>query len=78
MASKKKVFVSFDFDNDKPLKDSLIAQPKLPDSPFEVVDGSMKEAAREKDWMKKAKSKIKVANTVVGTKTFKAPGVLKE
>lgn len=36
--AKKKVFVSFDFDNDKTLKDFIIGQAKLEDSPFEVSD----------------------------------------
>ena len=40
--TKKKVFVSFDFDNDKVLKDFLIGQAKLEDSPFEVADHSLK------------------------------------
>lgn len=81
MATKKKVFVSFDFDNDKVLKDFLIGQSKLEDSPFEVIDGSLKEAAPEKDWEDKANAKIKAADVVivmVGPKTHKASGVLKE
>lgn len=81
MATKKKVFVSFDFDNDQFLKESLIGQSKLADSPFEVTDGSLKEAAPEKDWEEKAKAKIKAADMVIvmlGEKTYKAPGVLKE
>lgn len=52
----KKVFVSFDFDNDKILKDFIIGQSKLPDSPFEVSDHSLKEAAPESGWELKAKS----------------------
>ena len=36
----RRVFVSFDFDNDKKLKDFIIGQSKLPDSPFEVSDWS--------------------------------------
>ncbi|SDD70072.1 TIR domain-containing protein [Sporomusa acidovorans] len=79
--AKKKVFVSFDFDNDKKLKDFLIGQAKLPDSPFDVIDGSLKEAAPEKDWESKAKGKIAHADIVivmVGPKTYKASGVLKE
>jgi hypothetical protein len=32
--AKKKVLVSFDFDNDRALKDFIIGQSKLPDSPF--------------------------------------------
>ena len=41
--AKKKVFVSFDFDNDKTLKEFLIGQAKLADSPFEVSDHSLKD-----------------------------------
>jgi Thoeris protein ThsB, TIR-like domain len=81
MATKKKVFVSFDFDNDKIIKDFLIGQSKHEDSPFEVTDVSLKEAAPEKDWEAKAKTNISKAEIVivmVGPKTYKAPGVLKE
>src|SRR5207248_8237772 len=55
---KTKVFVSFDFDNDKVLKDFIIGQAKLHDSPFEVSDHSLKEAAPERDWEKKARAGI--------------------
>ena len=79
--TKKRVFVSFDFDNDKSLKDFIIGQSKLPDSPFEVVDTSMKEAAPERDWLDRAETKIKGSDMVlvmVGPKTHKASGVLRE
>lgn len=79
--TKKRVFVSFDFDNDRVLKDFIIGQSKLPDSPFEVIDHSLKEAAPEKDWEEKARRAIKRAELVivmVGPKTHKASGVLKE
>jgi len=49
--AKKRVFISFDFDNDKTLKDFIIGQAKNEDSPFEVSDYSLKEAAPEKDWL---------------------------
>lgn len=78
---KKKVFVSFDFDHDKILKDFLIGQSKLSDSPFEVIDGSLKEAAPESDWLAKATTKINGADLVivmVGQFTYRAAGVLKE
>lgn len=81
MPDKKKVFVSFDFENDRVLKDFIIGQSKNPDSPFEVTDVSLKEAAPEKDWEEKAKAKIKLADIVlvmVGPSTHKASGVLKE
>jgi len=79
--AKKKVFVSFDFDNDKVLKDFIIGQSKLPDSPFEVIDHSLKEAAPEKDWEEKARRAIKRSEIVivmVGPSTYRASGVLKE
>jgi hypothetical protein len=40
--AKKPVFVCFDFDNDKTLKDFIIGQSKHTDSPFEVIDCSLK------------------------------------
>ena len=79
--AKKRVFISFDFDNDKALKDFLLGQSRLPDSPFEVSDWSMKEAAPERNWEHEARAKIKRSDVVivmVGPKTHKAPGVLKE
>ncbi len=79
--SKKKVFISFDYDNDLNLKNLLAGQAELKDSPFEISDGSMKEAAPEKDWKEKALSKIKRSDIVVvitGDKTYKASGVKKE
>ena len=42
--AKKKVFVSFDLDNDMILKEFIIGQAKLADSPFEVTDVSLQEA----------------------------------
>lgn len=77
----KKVFVSFDFDNDKTLKDFLIGQSKLSDSPFDIIDWSMKEAAPERSWEDKAETRIKKSDLVivmVGPYTYRAPGVLKE
>jgi len=79
--AKKKVFVSFDFDNDKTLKTFIIGQSKLPDSPFEIVDLSLKEAAPEKDWERKADAAIARSDLVlvlVGADTWRAPGVIKE
>jgi len=79
--SKKKVFISFDFDQDKVLKDLLIAQSRNPNCPFDVIDSSLKEAAPEKNWEEKAAKKILQADLVivlVGAQTHRAPGVLKE
>lgn len=78
---KKRVFVSFDFDNDRALKDFIIGQAKNGDSPFEIVDYSIREAAPEKDWQLKAAAAISRSELVlvmVGPSTHKAHGVLKE
>jgi hypothetical protein len=47
---KTPIFISFDFDNDRALKDFMIQQAHRPDSPFDVVDHSLKEAAPENNW----------------------------
>lgn len=78
---KKRVFVSFDFDNDKVLKDFVIGQSRLPDSPFDVIDHSLREAAPEQTWEAKAEAAIKRSDIVlvmVGPRTYNCPGVLKE
>ena len=80
-AVKKRVFVSFDFDHDRVLKDFIIGQARLPDSPFDIFDHSLKEAAPERDWVNKARSAIRRAEIVLviaGTQTYRAKGVLQE
>lgn len=79
--AKKRVFISFDFDNDRVLKEFIIGQSKLPDSPFEVIDHSLKEAAPERDWEEKARRAInrsEIVLVMVGSNTYRASGVLKE
>ena len=79
--AKKRVFVSFDFDNDKTLKDFIIGQARLPDSPFEVADHSLKEAQPQRDWEDKARQAISRAEmfiVMLGPNTRRASGVLKE
>ena len=79
--AKKRVFVSFDFDNDKTLKELIIGQARLPDSPFEVADHSLKEAQPERDWQAKARAAIsrsEVLIVMLGPNTSNASGVLKE
>lgn len=78
---KRKVYVCFDFDQDKPLKELLIAQCMNEQSPFEVIDGSLKESVPEPDWEEKALLRIQKVDIVVvllGHMTHRAPGVLKE
>lgn len=79
--AKPRVFVSFDFDNDRALKDFILGQARLADSPFEVIDHSLKEAAPERDWESKARAAIGRSDIVlvmVGQQTHRAQGVLKE
>lgn len=78
--AKKKVFISFDYDNDVVLKEFLVGQAKKEDSPFELTDWSIKEAIDE-NWKKKARTRIKSADILVvicGKNTNKATGVSAE
>jgi hypothetical protein len=79
--TRKKVFISFEYETDRALKDLLIGQSRNEGSPFEVIDGSLKEAAPENDWEEKAESRIKIVDIVivlVGATTHQASGVIKE
>ncbi|WAX77151.1 TIR domain-containing protein [Streptomyces sp. KMM 9044] len=72
----KRVFVSFDYDYDKSLKEFLIGQAKNPDSPFEVHDWSIKKASSV--WKVKARARIRASDVVIvicGEDTDKAVGV---
>lgn len=78
---KIKVFISYDFDNDRALYNFIIGQTKHTDSPFEVTDHSLKEAAPERDWEITARAAINRADkfiVMLGPKTRNAPGVKKE
>lgn len=77
----KRAFFSFDFDEDQTLKTYMAGQLKLPASPFEAADWSMKEAAPQANWEREAEARITRSDVVVvlvGPKTHRAPGVLKE
>ena len=68
-------------DEDQNLKHHMVGQMKLPTSPFEGADWSMKEAAPQRNWEHEAEARISRSNVVVvlvGPKTHRAPGVLKE
>lgn len=79
--ARTKVFVSFDFDHDKTLKDFIIGQAKNPDSPFEVSDHSLKEPKPQREWEARARSAIARSDVFVvmlGPYTRAASGVKKE
>ena len=60
--AKVPVFISFDYDHDNDLKVMLAGQAKHDDSPFEIVDHSIKEESA--DWKDKALTRIKRSQQV--------------
>ncbi len=77
---KKHVFISFDYDHDETLKTFLVGQAAHDDSPFDLVDWSIKEAMTG-DWKKKAVTRIKGADlmaVICGEHTNTATGVSAE
>ena len=79
--TKKRVFVSFDFDNDQFLRDALIGQCKHEGTPFDMEDWSVKEPWNQSDWKEKCLTKIKRCDLVivmVGEKTYSCSGVKAE
>lgn len=77
---KTRVFISFDYDNDVTLKNFLVGQAKLDDSPFYLADWSIKEHIDD-DWKAKARTRIKAVDVVCvicGEKTNTAVGVSAE
>ena len=80
MPTKKRVFISFDYDNDEGVKTMLSGQAKLPDSPFDFKDASLKEHLTG-DWKEKVKRRMDSVDVVVvlcGEKTHTAAGVAAE
>lgn len=75
--TKKRAFISFDYENDEFLKIALVGQSNNPDSPFEFADASIKEALTG-DWKQKAEARIKAVDLMIvicGMKTDSATGV---
>jgi hypothetical protein len=74
--AKVPVFISFDYDHDAVLKEFLVGQAKNEDSPFEIIDHSIK--VESDDWKEKAKKAIKRSDQMVvicGKHTDTATGV---
>jgi len=79
--TKPSIFTSYDHSEDKEIKQLFTGQAKNEKVPFSFKDSSLKEAALEKEWEKKAEAKIKKSDAVVvlvGEKTHSAQGVKKE
>ena len=80
MATKKRVFISFDYDNDEGAKIMLAGQAKLEDSPFDFKDASVNDHLSG-DWKEKVKRRMDNIDVVIvlcGQKTDKAAGVAAE
>jgi hypothetical protein len=80
MVHKKRVFISFDVDNDKGAKEMLAGQAKLEDSPFDFKDASVKEHLTG-DWKQKVRNRMANIDVVIvlcGEKTDTASGVSAE
>ena len=78
--AKKRVFISFDYDNDQGQKHLLVGQAMLPDSPFDLADWSSKEHLTG-DWLAKIKSKLAYVDVVCvlcGKNMASATGVAHE
>lgn len=77
---KKRVFISFDFENDEDLRNLLVGQAKNPDSPFEIADWSLKEPLTG-NWKEKIRERIRRTDLTIvicGEWTHKATGVAEE
>ena len=75
--ARKKVFVSFDYDHDATIKMFLVNQSKLPDTPFDIWDSSVKEHI-DGNWIDKVRRKIANVDVVCvlcGEHTHTAKGV---
>jgi hypothetical protein len=81
MAIKKRVFISFDVDHDEGTKIMLAGQAKLPDSPFDFIDASVKEPLTG-DWKEKVRRRmnnnIDIVIILCGQYTHTASGVATE
>ena len=77
--AKTKVFLSYDYEHDSDLKDTLIAQSKLPDSPFSIYDLSLREKVPA--WQQIAREAIERCDVFVvllGDNSHQAAGVRRE
>jgi hypothetical protein len=80
MVTKKRVFISFDFDHDELTKNALAAQAKLSDSPFDFIDASVK-VPLAGDWKDKVRGRMDNIDLVIvlcGEHTHQATGVSAE
>lgn len=78
-ATKTPVFISYDYDHDRDLKDLLVGQSRNPNTPFSIIDHSIKQETKE--WKADARKRIAKAHVVIvicGVHTHQALGVAGE
>lgn len=78
--ANKRVFISFDVDHDEGTKNMLAGQAKLPDTPFDFKDASVKEHLPG-DWKEKVRRRMDNIDVVIvlcGESTHTAKGVAEE
>ena len=78
--AKPRIFISFDYDHDDDIKTMLAGQAKLPDSPFDFMDASVKEHLPG-DWKEKVKRRLQNCDQLIvlcGETTNTASGVSAE
>ena len=80
MATKKRVFISYDFHHDDGAKIMLAGQAKLPDSPFDFTDASLKDhlTGDWKDKIRRRMDNIDIVIILCGENTHTATGVAAE
>lgn len=80
LLSKKRAFISFDYDHDEKIKIFLAGQAKNPDSPFEFKDNSVRDHLTG-DWQQKVRRRMDNVDVVIvlcGKYTHTAKGVSAE
>lgn len=76
-----RVFISFDFDNDKDQRILFVGQTKNSKTPFDIQDWSSKTSLAQDKWEKEIKEKINKCNMLIvlsGENMATATGVVKE
>ena len=71
-------FISFDADHDEALKNALNGQAKYPNSPFSIINWSIREPFPSGVWKQKVRERMKhtkVIAVICGQHTDKAAGV---
>ena len=76
----KRAFISFDFDHDEELRNTLVGQAKNPNSPFQIADWSVRERF-ETNWREQVRRRIRKTDLTIvicGEHTHQAKGVAAE